>query len=229
MIARRMERILSPAPVSFLRATRTTRHRTVSLGAPAPVLRSLALEHEHTVSMTRFRRLVRAHRILAAVAGLVILSAVVAGARCSSRGASSPAAPSMKRCPLHRFLRARNLPTGPQSQAHHRPRPPVPQHRLPPPARPPAAPLVLSSGAFQSQEHETTGTAQLVKLADGSHLVRLENLASSDGPDVKVWLSSWKPVATGSSTVQGDTWTWEHQSHSRQPQLRHPRRPTSPV
>jgi hypothetical protein len=30
----------------------------------------------------------------------------------------------------------------------------------------------------------------LVKLPDGSHLLRLEDLASSDGPDVKVWLSS---------------------------------------
>lgn len=49
--------------------------------------------------------------------------------------------------------------------------------------------MVLSSGAFQSQEHETTGTARLVKLPDGSHLLRLEDLASSDGPDVKVWLS----------------------------------------
>lgn len=28
-----------------------------------------------------------------------------------------------------------------------------------------------------------------MQLPDGSHVVRLENLASSDGPDVKVWLS----------------------------------------
>jgi hypothetical protein len=48
---------------------------------------------------------------------------------------------------------------------------------------------VLASGGFQSQEHPTTGTASLVRLADGTHLVRLENLASSDGPDVKIWLS----------------------------------------
>ncbi|MCA4132121.1 DM13 domain-containing protein [Arthrobacter sp. M4] len=54
---------------------------------------------------------------------------------------------------------------------------------------PPAAPVVVSTGAFQSQEHTTTGTASLVRLPDGSHVVRLENLASSDGPDVKVWLS----------------------------------------
>jgi hypothetical protein len=31
--------------------------------------------------------------------------------------------------------------------------------------------------------------ASLIRLADGTQLVRLENLASSDGPDVKIWLS----------------------------------------
>ncbi len=51
-------------------------------------------------------------------------------------------------------------------------------------------PLVVRSGMFQSQEHSTTGTAQVLKLPDGSHVLRLEGLASSDGPDVKVWLSS---------------------------------------
>jgi len=50
-------------------------------------------------------------------------------------------------------------------------------------------PNVLAAGPFQSQEHPTTGSASLVQLPDGSHVVRLENLASSDGPDVKVWLS----------------------------------------
>lgn len=50
-------------------------------------------------------------------------------------------------------------------------------------------PEVLATGPFQSQEHPTTGSASLVQLPDGSHVVRLENLASSDGPDVKVWLS----------------------------------------
>jgi hypothetical protein len=44
-------------------------------------------------------------------------------------------------------------------------------------------------GAFQSQEHPTSGTAALLTLPDGSQVVRLENLASSDGPDVKIWLS----------------------------------------
>jgi hypothetical protein len=52
-----------------------------------------------------------------------------------------------------------------------------------------AGPSVLAAGPFQSQEHATSGTASLLMLPDGTHVVRLENLASSDGPDVKVWLS----------------------------------------
>lgn len=52
-----------------------------------------------------------------------------------------------------------------------------------------AAPIVVAKGDFQSQEHPTSGTASLLRLADGTQLLRLENLASSDGPDVKIWLS----------------------------------------
>ncbi|MDQ0075407.1 DM13 domain-containing protein [Arthrobacter oryzae] len=58
-----------------------------------------------------------------------------------------------------------------------------------PVATPAIRPAVLATGPFQSQEHPTSGSASLVQLPDGSHVVRLENLASSDGPDVKVWLS----------------------------------------
>jgi len=68
--------------------------------------------------------------------------------------------------------------------------------RVPPdpgPAAPtvvPAPPVVLATGAFVSQEHPTSGTARLVKLPDGGLVLRLETLSSSDGPDVKVWLSN---------------------------------------
>ncbi len=58
------------------------------------------------------------------------------------------------------------------------------------PPKPAALPSVIASGAFVSQEHPTSGTASLVRLPDGGLLLRLEGLASSDGPDVKVWLSS---------------------------------------
>jgi hypothetical protein len=49
---------------------------------------------------------------------------------------------------------------------------------------------VLGRGAFRSFEHHTTGTALLVRLPDGRVLVRLQDLVTSDGPDVHVWLST---------------------------------------
>lgn len=56
-------------------------------------------------------------------------------------------------------------------------------------AEEPAEPAVLAEGEFVSQEHDTTGTARVLELADGSRHVRLEGLASSDGPDLYVWLT----------------------------------------
>ncbi|RJQ74971.1 hypothetical protein D5S17_21740 [Pseudonocardiaceae bacterium YIM PH 21723] len=52
-----------------------------------------------------------------------------------------------------------------------------------------AAPVALSSGAFVSQEHGTSGTATVVRLPDGSRVLRLTGLATSDGPDLHVWLT----------------------------------------
>ena len=57
------------------------------------------------------------------------------------------------------------------------------------PASPtPAGPVVVSRGEFRSYEHETTGTAALVRV-DGATYVRLTDFATSNGPDVKVWLT----------------------------------------
>ncbi|WP_239647267.1 DM13 domain-containing protein [Nocardiopsis baichengensis] len=53
----------------------------------------------------------------------------------------------------------------------------------------PSEPVVLAEGEFVSQEHETSGTARVLELPDGSRHVRLEDLASSDGPDLYVWLT----------------------------------------
>lgn len=60
----------------------------------------------------------------------------------------------------------------------------------------PAAPVVLRTGTLISHEHETSGTAAVVQLPDGSRVLTLENLSTSDGPDVRVWLSS-APVIPG--------------------------------
>lgn len=53
----------------------------------------------------------------------------------------------------------------------------------------PAAASDVAEGRFVSQEHDTTGTARVLELADGSRVLRLEGFSTSDGPDVQVWLS----------------------------------------
>ncbi|MET9429577.1 MULTISPECIES: DM13 domain-containing protein [unclassified Streptomyces] len=60
----------------------------------------------------------------------------------------------------------------------------------------PAAPRTVASGTLISHEHGTSGTVRLLKLADGSHVLRLENLDTSNGPDLKVWLTD-APVREG--------------------------------
>lgn len=47
----------------------------------------------------------------------------------------------------------------------------------------------LARGEFEDAEHETSGIAEVIELADGRRFVRLEGLASSDGPDLHVWLT----------------------------------------
>ncbi|MFF8320866.1 DM13 domain-containing protein [Streptomyces bobili] len=67
------------------------------------------------------------------------------------------------------------------------------------PSRSPApapGPHMLASGDLISHEHETSGTVKLVRLADGTHVVRLENLDTSNGPDLRVWLTD-APVKRG--------------------------------
>ncbi len=51
------------------------------------------------------------------------------------------------------------------------------------------APSVIAEGSFQSLEHETTGRARLLELDDGSLFLRFEDLDTSNGPDLRVYLS----------------------------------------
>ncbi len=62
----------------------------------------------------------------------------------------------------------------------------------------PAAPenQLLATGTIISHEHPSSGTAYLVRLADGRVQLALENLATSDGPDLHVWLTD-QPVIEG--------------------------------
>ncbi|QOV36914.1 DM13 domain-containing protein [Streptomyces ferrugineus] len=60
----------------------------------------------------------------------------------------------------------------------------------------PAGPTTLASGELISHEHTTSGSVKLVRLPDGGHVVRLENLDTSNGPDLRVWLTD-APVKEG--------------------------------
>ena len=60
----------------------------------------------------------------------------------------------------------------------------------------PQGPVQVASGSFISHEHTTTGTARVLRHPDGSHQLVLEDLATSNGPDVRVWLSAG-PVIEG--------------------------------
>ncbi|MGK5695437.1 DM13 domain-containing protein [Streptomyces sp. URMC 128] len=64
------------------------------------------------------------------------------------------------------------------------------------PPSPATGPQTLASGELISHEHATSGTVKLVRLADGSHVLRLENLDTSNGPDLRVWLTD-APVKQG--------------------------------
>jgi len=64
------------------------------------------------------------------------------------------------------------------------------------PASPAAGPELLAGGAFVSHEHATTGSAQLVRAPDGTRYLRLEDLDTSNGPQLQVWLTD-APVRPG--------------------------------
>jgi Electron transfer DM13. len=54
----------------------------------------------------------------------------------------------------------------------------------------PAVPVVLADGAFTSHEHATSGTATIVEQPDGSRVLAIADLDTSNGPDLHVWLSA---------------------------------------
>jgi len=47
----------------------------------------------------------------------------------------------------------------------------------------------VASGRFRSLEHRTTGTVRVIALPDGGRVLRIENLDTSNGPDLRVYLS----------------------------------------
>jgi hypothetical protein len=57
-------------------------------------------------------------------------------------------------------------------------------------------PVLLAEGDFVTHEHATTGTARIVRNPDGSHQLELADLDTSNGPDLRVWLTD-QPVIDG--------------------------------
>ncbi len=57
------------------------------------------------------------------------------------------------------------------------------------PGKKPKKATIISKGTFISHEHGTEGSAKVIQLADGTRVLRIENLDTSNGPDLKVWLS----------------------------------------
>ncbi|WP_300009037.1 DM13 domain-containing protein [Pseudonocardia sp.] len=57
-------------------------------------------------------------------------------------------------------------------------------------------PVELVRGEFISHEHASSGSVVILELADGSRVLRLEDLDTSDGPLLKVWLTD-APVIEG--------------------------------
>jgi Electron transfer DM13 len=71
--------------------------------------------------------------------------------------------------------------------------PPVPQAQAP---AAPAEPVVLARGELISHEHESSGAVVVLELPDGSRVLRLEDLNTSNGPDLQVWITD-APVIEG--------------------------------
>lgn len=57
-------------------------------------------------------------------------------------------------------------------------------------------PQVVAQGTLITHEHDTTGTVKLLRLANDSLVVRLEDLETSDGPQLHVLLTD-APVIEG--------------------------------
>ena len=58
------------------------------------------------------------------------------------------------------------------------------------------APRELVTGELVSHEHASSGTVKILELPDGSRILRFEGLDTSDGPDLRVWISD-APVTQG--------------------------------
>jgi hypothetical protein len=75
----------------------------------------------------------------------------------------------------------------------------APSQAAPTSAPAPDAAVVVRQGAFITHEHDTSGTVRLIRNPDGSHQLEFAGLVTSDGPDLRVWLTDQevKPGTAG--------------------------------
>ncbi|MGH3738118.1 MAG: DM13 domain-containing protein [Micromonosporaceae bacterium] len=50
-------------------------------------------------------------------------------------------------------------------------------------------PVLVAQGEFVTHEHDTSGTVKLIRNPDGKHQLAIEKLDTSNGPDLRVWLT----------------------------------------
>ena len=62
-------------------------------------------------------------------------------------------------------------------------------------------PMSLTKGNFKSLAHETKGTASIYQLADGKRTLRLTEFETSNGPDVRVYLTTAE-IAKGNDAIK---------------------------
>jgi len=77
----------------------------------------------------------------------------------------------------------------------------------------------LVEGAFEGIAHGTTGTARILELADGSRVLRLEDLATDNGPDLRVYLSTAPAGSEGDAYAEDFVRPRRAQGQSREPEL----------
>ena len=65
-----------------------------------------------------------------------------------------------------------------------------------------AAPNALSRGAFHSVAHETHGTATILDLGGGRRILRFTDFATSNGPDVRVYLVAASDAADNQTVTK---------------------------
>jgi hypothetical protein len=91
--------------------------------------------------------------------------------------------------------------------------------------------VLIAQGTLVGHQHATSGTVRILRLADGSRLLRLENLDTTNGPDLKVWLTDapFGPATrAGGSSMTTVTSAWASSRATRAARtIWSPRTPTS--